>query len=257
MAQPPIQSFQISPGTGTSFPVSPSVGNQFLLTADIASGSPLVATYLAGNYVWDGAEWISRPSSSASNWGWNDLRGHIDVNTAVPGTAPDWEIVRDNVFAWAFAPASLEQAYVSFHFNHDYVPGTDIYPHLHWTHNDASPGSTSVRWVMEYTIARGYEFEAFPATTTITLDDAVAGQYIHHIREGTPNETGGSPPISTIIDGTNIEADTMVLMRIYRDGAATEDDFASDAFLLEVDLHYQSYVQSVTPERNRPFTIFP
>jgi len=257
MSQPPITSSQLSPDTGTSFPISPVAGNQFLLTADIVSGSPAVATYHAGNYIWTGSAWISRPTSTTGAWGWNDMRGDIVINTAVPGTAPDFVEFRNGLFAWAFDSASTEYAYVSFHVLHDYVQGTDLYPHIHWSHNNATPGSTTVRWAIDYSLARGYEFETFPAPTTITLDDAVGAQYSHHIREGTPAESGGSPLISTIIDGTNIEPDTIILMRIARLGGATEDTFADDAFIFEVDLHYQSYVQSVTPERNRPFTVLP
>ena len=80
MAQPPITGDQVDEGTfeniletGTSFPVSPDIGKQFFLTADLVNGgSPATISHPAGTYTYNGAQWISKPATSASNYGWND-----------------------------------------------------------------------------------------------------------------------------------------------------------------------------------------
>ena len=180
MSQPPIRSSQISPDSGTSFPVSPTTGNEFLLTADITVGSPLVATHLDGWYIYNGTDWISRPKSSAANWGWNDYMW-TGLEISGPNSPPSLDVFRDGIRAWAFDSGSVEQGWSYIHVLHDYVPGTDLYPHVHWSHNNATPGSTFVRWVFEYSIARGYELDTFAASTSLTIDGNAGVQYAHHI----------------------------------------------------------------------------
>jgi len=260
MAQPPIAGFQVDESTfenilesGTSFPGAPATGKQFFLTTDIVGGSPSFVTYIGGEYIFDGTNWISKPkSTTGTNWGWNDyLASASNIDVGAPGTSPDLVTIRDNIRGWGFDPTSLEQAWSSVHILHDYVIGTNLYPHIHWTHDNAAP-TGFVRWGLEFTIAKGYNQEAFPASTTIYFEQAADAQYIHHLIEAGLGT--GSPTINNIIDGTNVEPDTIIMFRIFRD--STNDTFGSDAILMYVDFHYQSD-GSFTTERNQPFPKVP
>ena len=229
-----IQGSQIeSLDSGTAFPGTPNTGQEFFLTADIA-------THLRGSYVYDGVAWSSTPlSSTGTNYGWNDLL--FPGLTIVAGaSAPDWAVLRDGINAYAYDAANPEQAWGSIHLLHDYVPGTDLYPHVHWTHNNVTP-TGAVRWGLEYTIARGYEIDTFPASTTITIDVTAGAQYAHHIEE------------FASVSGTGLVADTIMLFRIFREAGNAADTFGTDAFLLHMDVHYQSDGR-LTPERTQPFT---
>ena len=225
--------------SGDSLPWNPAprAGRQFLLTED-------TPTHLKGFYLYDGVKWISKPNSSEGIGGWNDyLAPGIQLETGSPSTAPVLRQLRDGIMMYAFDPIQMNQAWSSIHILHDYIPGTNLFPHIHWTCNNASPSGT-VRWGIEYTLAQGYDLGAFGATQTIILEPSVGNQYSHHITETLDIDS---------IDGSNIDHDTVVLFRIFRDGLHANDTFADDAFLLYMDFHYQSD-GSLTIERNAPFT---
>jgi hypothetical protein len=173
--------------------------------------------------------------------GYEDI---LFVPTEAPNgsTGPSLTTFRGNIKLGAFTGtgSTVQELFGALHIPHNYVAGTDIYLHIHWSHIIASP-TGNVNWKMDYSIARGFGFEAFPAPTTIDLTQAAGAQYNHHIIE------------STAITGTNIEVDTLVLLRIYRDPADVLDTFANDAYFLRADAHIQ-VDNRATKEKTRPFT---
>ena len=64
-------------------------------------------------------------------FGWHDLMGSINVY----GLAGEASRVayRGGIKALQFTEG--DSAYIDFHMPHDYVPGTDIFIHVHWSHN--------------------------------------------------------------------------------------------------------------------------
>jgi hypothetical protein len=175
------------------------------------------------------------------------LIGYEDVlfvPTEAPGgsTAPGLTTFRGNIKLATFGGTgtTVQEIFGAFHLPHTYVPGTDIYFHVHWSHIIAAP-SGNVNWKMDYTFARGFGYEAFPAPTTIDLTQAAGTQYYHHLIE------------SSAITGTNLETDTIILARFYRDPADALDTFTENAYFLRADAHVQ--VDSrVTTGRTRPFS---
>lgn len=179
--------------------------------------------------------------------GWQDmLAPALSAQPGAPPTAPDFPVFRNGIKTWAFDDASLEELWTSVHIIHDWQVGTDLYPHVHWSHTTAptTPNSTVV-WQIEYMTARGYSAEQFPASTTIALEQDVDGAaaYTHHIIED----------VGIVLPGASLEIDSLILMRIFRDGGAGSDTLTGDAFLLYVDFHYESDGQ-LTEQRNAPFT---
>lgn len=185
---------------------------------------------------------IIEPHSNYPNSGWADILGDLNVR-GTGGASPAWTTFRNGINAYSFSASSLQEIWINFHMPHDYMIGTMIYPHVHWSTTGTNTGS--VVWRMEYTFARGYSIEAFPATATTTITQAFTGTaYTHMIAE--PAEGAG-------LLLANLEPDTLILCRFYRDAANPADTQTQAAFVFNIDLHYQTE-GFTTNERNRPFT---
>lgn len=161
---------------------------------------------------------------------------------ALGSSAPGLTELRNGLFLYAFdGGVTTEQAFFTAHLLHDIRAGSTPTFHVHWTHNTASP-SGAVKWQIQYSFARGYGIDTFGAPTTVTSTQSAGAQYIHHIT------SDDDMPITL----TNMEPDMLLIGRIFRDPTDSADTFANDAFLIQVDLHYEKG-QIGTTERNRPF----
>jgi len=157
-------------------------------------------------------------------------------------SAPDLVELRNGIFLYAFdGGATVEQAFFTVHLLHDIKPGSTPTFHVHWTHNNGTP-SGDVKWQIDYTYAQGYEAGTFGAPVTVSTIQTAGAQYSHHITSDD----------DMAVSLTGMEPDMLILCRIYRDPTDAADTFADDAFLIQVDMHYQ-ISQIGTPERNRPF----
>lgn len=175
--------------------------------------------------------------------GWADLLASIAAGKAVGANAPTWATILGGLAAYSFSATIMNEVWVSFHIPHDYQVGTMFYPHVHWTTGGVNTGV--VRWGIEYSFARGYSTDAFPASATIYLEKAATGTaYKHMISEAAE---GAGVSIATL------ETDGILLCRLFRDAANAADTCTDAAFGLFVDLHYQSDGM-LTNERNRTFT---
>jgi hypothetical protein len=152
---------------------------------------------------------------------------------------------RNGIYLTAFTGVgvTVEESWTSFHILHEYESGSKVYPHIHWTHNNASP-SGDVVWKMDYSVSKGHSGGTFPSPTTISLQETAGPQYTHHVIETIEGNA---------IPSTDLEPDSLIIARIYRDPTDANDTFEDDAFLLNVDLHYESD-GSLTNEKVRPFT---
>jgi hypothetical protein len=161
----------------------------------------------------------------------------------VGASAPDLAELRDGLFLLAFNGVNTpEQGFFSIHILHDIKFGTTPTFHVHWTHNQSSP-SGNVKWNIDYSVARGYGVGTYGAPTTLSTIQAAPSQYVHQLTDD------DDMPLASIAE---IEPDSQIIGRIYRDPADSDDTFADDAFLIGVDLHYVK-AQIGTLERNRPF----
>jgi len=160
---------------------------------------------------------------------WRDLVADLSGSPAKnPTTDPSWSTFAGSISAWQFPHTKMTELFISFHINHDIKPGSKIYPHIHWA--PTGTGSGTVRWGIEYTIAKGHNQEAFPSPTTLYLEQAspeIAGQ--HMIVETADNAAIDAP-----------EIDSLVICRVFRDPLHANDTLASGAFGLFVDMHFQA-----------------
>ena len=175
--------------------------------------------------------------------GWDDLIGPMAGGKTTTANDPTWAVFRNGIYSYSFPQNAMTELWLVFHLNHGYAPGTKIYPHIHWA--TAGTDTGVVRWGIEYTIAKCYDQQAFPASSTIYLEHAAsATPYMHQISETTePNA----------IVATNLEPDSLILVRVFRDGTHANDTCTNAAFGLTCDLHFQRNGVS-TLNRNYPFS---
>lgn len=169
---------------------------------------------------------------SGIDYGWKDMIGAITVK-GVGANDPTWAAITGlgNMFAYSFSATAMKEVWVNFHIDHDYAMGTPIYLHTHWLNAAAVPNTGKVRWGFEYTIAKGHQQAAFPAPTTVYVNQSCnATRYMHHIAETS---------LTDAVPGTNIEPDCILMVRIFRDAADPIDDCSDAVFLLTADCHYQ------------------
>lgn len=188
--------------------------------------------------------------TNAPVYGWHDLNSPIWINEDDPAKAI-FAQYRGNIMARKFTVAA--NGFANYHLPHDYVPGTDLFIHVHWSHNSPNVLSGSVTWGLELSYAKGYDQGAFPLTKTVTILQQVSvTPYQHMIAEAAATVNSGS---STQIDTSIIETDGIILARIYLDSNDIIDagGLPPDPFVHMVDIHYQS---TSLPTRNRNFNFW-
>lgn len=169
--------------------------------------------------------------------GWRDNVVSLDVQLGNPD-APALNLFRDGIHAYNFFAGQMSEAFASFHVDHDYALGTKLYPHIHWAINSNAVGT--IRWGIEYTVAKGHSQMAFGPTTTVYVEQTTDGTpYKHYISEVSE---------ANAIPGLMIEPDTLILARFFRDGEHANDTLEADAFVFCVDLHYQAE-RATTPNK--------
>lgn len=163
---------------------------------------------------------------AAPTYPWQDLSSDIVVR-GTGATDPPWEQIGATAM-WAYKFKVNDECWLSFHIPHDYVPGTQLYMHVHWMPS-GTDGNT-VKWQFDYTYARGHGQQAFnigTLTTATALSAAPTLQYQHMV-----SETVGQ----TI---ANCEPDGIVYVHIKRITNGATDN-ANSIFVLKADVHYQT-----------------
>lgn len=166
------------------------------------------------------------------------------VSLGLGASAPTLTTFRGNIDLYAFSGTGpSEEGFFTLHILHGFRKGSTCHFHVHWAHIIGAP-SGDVKWNVDYSVARGYEAGVFPAPTTLSTTQTAGVQYAHHIT----NDDDMS-----ITWTEEVEPDSLFLGRVWRDSSDVADTFANDAYLFQVDMHYQR--SSIgTLERNRTWT---
>jgi hypothetical protein len=172
--------------------------------------------------------------------GWEDLESSFVSAKVAGANVPVFASFVGGINAFQFSATLLKEVFMMpLHVPHDYKPGSFIYHHIHWSPDDTSTGV--VRWGLEYSIAKGHGQQAFPAPTTIYLEQAGNGTAkAHQIIEDT---------VGIKLD---IEPDSLILMRVFRDAAHTNDTYTGSAWGHFMDAHYQTDRKN-TPKKTPNF----
>lgn len=196
------------------------------ITLRSVKGSPLTWSEMDGNF--------------------SDLAYRTNVAWAMDGLEPsvregfgnpaELTTFKDGIVVYAYAPGSLSESYTNWDVPLSWAPGTDLYLAFHWSPGNSTSTGT-VRWGVEYIWA---DINGVFGDSVIEYYDAAAnGIAYQHLQT-----------VSTPFPGNLAQQNMRFLLRIFRDGAASEDTFPTDAFLFGVDFYYQVSVfgtPTITP----------
>jgi hypothetical protein len=166
---------------------------------------------------------------------WRDLVGELVVR-GTGANDPAWTQITgsSNMWGYSFSASTMMQFWSNFHVDHDYASGTPIYMHVHWFNPAATPNTGTVRWGFEYTVAKGHNQQAFgfASTTTVYIETACPStRYQHMISE---------IALSDAIPSTNLEPDSIIHVRMFRDAAHSNDTCTDAVWVSTSDCHYQA-----------------
>lgn len=193
------------------------------------------------------------PSSPV--YGWKDLVGQI-IPRSGGAPAPAFVAYRGtNLLSYAFqAGDKIDQ--MVFHMPHDYVPGSDMFIHLHWgQHGTAISGNFVVTWNASY--CKGYNQAAQTFNSELTITQTIPTPNVttyprwgHFIEEFQLTNAGGD---ATHLDRGLLEIDGLILVALTTTTIPTITGGTTNLpFIFTADLHYQS-TQLATKGRNYPF----
>jgi len=177
--------------------------------------------------------------------GWKDNVITLNAgNTGNPNKSPLFADSGNGIWGYCFSDENKNFAFADFHINHDYKIGTKIYPHIHWVPMSYSTGD--VRWVIEYTFAKGHQQGDVLTGVTNSIVLTAPGKGLigeHMLTE-----------CSEVQAFTVQEPDTIVRIRLYRDGAHVDDTFYGGVLAIMLDFHYESDRES-TPQKEPDFYV--
>lgn len=169
--------------------------------------------------------------TASAEYGWRDMTGQITVRGQGVNN-PEWTVFRGSIYAYEFPVNKTKEFWQSFHIDHDYKPGSPLLLHVHCA-NGADTSIGTIKWIMEYTIAKGHGQGAvsqFPEPTTVTAELTTNGlPYQHYVVE---------IPLLDAPATDNMEPDSLVLVRFRRD-VADPGTFPGSVWAFQADGHYQ------------------
>lgn len=186
--------------------------------------------------------WGTKVDTATPTWPWRDLEGSVNPRTSPPNAATQ-EVFRGTIRRWAFAAADVSDN--AFHIPHDYVPGSDLYFHVHWAHVGTAI-SGSIEFTLAHSYAKGHQQATFAAEKTLTFslstpNIATIPAYQHIITEA---QLSSPTPNAGQIDSDDIEVDGIIICTLAVPTIPTISGAAGGAvnrpYLLYADLHYQS-----------------
>ena len=181
---------------------------------------------------------------AAPTFGWRDIVGQI-IPHPTGSAAPAFTAYHTgNTLSYAFNTNDKIDN-ITFHMPHDYIPGTDIFIHMHWGQNGtAISGSLVVDYYLGYCKGHNQSSQIFAAPinvaqTVSTPDVATFPRWGHFINEIQVSNNGGD---STHLDTNALEPDGLVLMSFNLTTKPTITGSATSnlPYIFMIDIHYQS-----------------
>ena len=169
---------------------------------------------------------------------WHDLVSTLHTDASTPATLPVFTTFRDGIKCRQFDVN--DEAFIEFHMPHDYVPGSEMFIHAHWSHTATTVTGGSVSWTFELSYAKGHDQGSFSATKLITAtQNASTAQYRHMIAETSMTAATES---ATAFDVATMETDAVLMCKVYlsANNMTVSGGGVPAPFLHFVDVHYQS-----------------
>jgi len=168
-------------------------------------------------------------------FGWRDIIGNI--TNAGGGNKPTNMAYRGGITQFKFSAG--DESVLEFHLPHDYVKGTDIYLHVHWSHISTLVTGGTITFTAESCYSKGHNQAPFSAPVTGTFTGtASTTQYQHIISEV---QYSASSPSGLQLDTDDLEPDGVILVRLeMTTNSITSSGAVPDPFIHTIDIHYQS-----------------
>lgn len=204
----------------------------------IGATSPQEKLAVAGNIVLPKTAGNGiKIDNTTPTFGWRDLLGDVFAKNQGP-TKPTIANYRDNLWDYQFQVGDEE--YFKFHIPHDWVPGSDIHLHIHWSHNITLVTGGNVVFDYEASYSKGHDRGAFHASVSGTLTgNASTTQYQQPITE---IQLSAISPSGSQIDTDLLEPDGIILLTggVNANNITVSSGGVPDPFVHYIDVHYQS-----------------
>ena len=166
---------------------------------------------------------------------WQDIIGLVQLNPVVT-TRPAIQAFTTNVNAYSYD--SGDRLDCVYHIPHDYVPGTDLFLHLHYGHNGTAVDATTfdIDADTAYASRDTGVFTETAVTPTFSIDMDTAVQFQHYVSE---IQLSAASPSTSQIDSDDIEVDGIILVS-FTVTAIPGITAGDDPFIFTADIHYQS-----------------
>ena len=173
---------------------------------------------------------------------WDDLRVPISAIKVPAANNPTWTAYKGGQIL-AFSDQAVlgneEIVYFVAQLPHSYKQGTDIEAHVHWVGEDNTAGN--VRWLLTYSWAN--IGSVLPAESELTVNGANGGDTDEHNLSDFGFTTGAGKEISS-----------MIICSLKRNSSNAGDTFTGkDAYLLEIDFHFQKNSLGSDAEQSKSF----
>lgn len=204
----------------------------------IGVATPLEKVAVAGNIVLPKTSGNGiKIDNAAPTFGFADIIGdQFSKNTGA--TKPALVTYNGVIKSWQFGVGN--EAYISYHIPHDYVAGTDIFLHIHWSHIGTLVTGGTVTFKATSIYAKGHNQAAFgtPAAGTFT-GTASTTQYQHILSE---TQYSDVTPTGLQIDSDLLEPDGVIELTFELDAnnITVSGGAVPDPFVHFVDIHYQT-----------------
>lgn len=168
---------------------------------------------------------------AAPTFPWYDLIG--EVNSKGTGSNnPNWAVYRGSIYQYQFSVGT--EVWANYHIPHDWLPGSDMFIHVHWSHNSASVVGGSVTWAFDMMVAKGFDQAPFSApVSTSVSQNASTTRYQHMISEV---QISSNNPNTNQLNNNLIEVDSILVVHAY----LSANSMGVNPFAHSVDIHYQS-----------------
>jgi hypothetical protein len=171
-------------------------------------------------------------------FGWRDIIGKVIPKATGAGSPTRAVYIGGQLGQYAFVAGDAYD--MEFHIPHDYLPGSDIYIHIHWSHNGTSISGDAV-FDFYYSYAKGHNQSNFAAEKNLTItyattDITTTPQYRHRVDEIIMS---GPSATATLMDRDDIEIDGLILMTVKLTTLPTIGG-GGKLFIHTSDIHYQS-----------------
>lgn len=174
--------------------------------------------------------------TTTPTFGWRDIIGKVAPKISGAGAPARAVYAGGNVNDYAFTTNDVTD--FDFHIPHDWVPGTDMYFHVHWSHNGTTITGNAV-FDLYYQVAKRdgiFTAEKDLTITYATVNIATTPQYYHRVDE---TQMTASVATATLTATSALEVDGIIMATLKLTTLPTIGG-GGKLFIHTCDLHYQS-----------------